>query len=71
MYFGVSDPPPARAALSSPEVYDPPGKELDSITPAARAPEGYVYPTKPGGGGLPTSSTPEQTLQSPAIWERL
>ena len=70
-YFGVGDPPPARAALSSPEVYDPPGKELDSITPAARAPEGYVYPVKPGGGGLPTSSTPAQTLQGPATWERL
>jgi hypothetical protein len=70
-YFGVSDPPPARAALSSPEVYDPPGGQLYSVDPTSRAPEGYVYSTQPSGGGSATSSTPSQTLPGPAIWERL
>jgi len=70
-YFGVSDPPPARAALSSPEVYDPPGGQLYSVDPAARAPESYMSPTKPSGGGPAISSTPQQTLPGPATWERL
>jgi peptidoglycan hydrolase-like protein with peptidoglycan-binding domain len=70
-YFGVGDPPPARAALSSPEVYNPPGEQLYSVDPTSRAPEGYEYPTKPSGGGSATSLTPAQPLQRPATWERL
>ena len=55
-YFGVADPPPARVALESPEIYEPPGKTPDA---PQVAPEGWVPPDKSGRG---TTYQPAPTL---------
>ena len=67
-YFGVGDPPPARAAVDAPEVYEPPGKTPDA---PQLAPAGWVPPVKNQGAADQASQAFTGTPARPETWERL